>query len=152
MSWSPDEAIPEFFTDPSIFTSIHQDLPDLTLPDWVGDGQQFCDWHRSRLELDEVSRHLHTWIDLTFGYKLSGSAAIRNKNVCLSVSDSHTDLRSHGVLQLFSLPHPARGCLKRNMIPLLVKNWSCGCLILKCWCVHLPSWVYQVGSWRLGKS
>ena len=27
----------------------------------------------------------------------------------LSLSDNHTDLRSHGILQLFSQPHPARG-------------------------------------------
>ena len=108
MSWSPDEAIPEFYTDPQIFSSIHSDLPDLELPDWTRTGEEFCDWHRARLESEEVSSQIHTWIDLTFGYKLSGSAAVRNKNVSLSISDSHTDPRSHGVLQLFSLPHPMK--------------------------------------------
>ena len=108
MSWSPDEAIPEFYTDPRIFSSIHSDLPELELPEWTRTAEEFCDWHRARLESPSVSAQLHSWIDLTFGYKLSGSAAIRNKNVSLSISDSHTDLRRHGVLQLFSLPHPVK--------------------------------------------
>ena len=88
MAWSPDEAIPEFYTDPTIFSSIHSDLPDLGLPDWLDSvndkessdwsaAQEFCDWHLSMLESEPVSRDLHTWFDLTFGYKLSGAAAVR---------------------------------------------------------------------------
>lgn len=108
MSWSPDEAIPEFYTEPSIFKSTHSDLPDLGVPEWVDSAEEFCSWHMARLESEEVSSQLNSWIDLTFGYKLSGAAAVRNKNVCLSLSDNHTDIRNHGVVQLFTLPHPQR--------------------------------------------
>ena len=42
MAWSPDEAIPEFYTEPAIFTSIHPDLTNLGLPDWTEDPEEFC--------------------------------------------------------------------------------------------------------------
>ena len=53
--WSPDEAIPEFYTDPEIFTSIHDDLEDLELPAWTKTKQDFINWHRDKMESDEVS-------------------------------------------------------------------------------------------------
>ncbi|KAF9390624.1 hypothetical protein CPC16_004938 [Podila verticillata] len=111
--WTPDECIPEFYTEPSIFKSIHADMPDMALPKWAKTSDDFIRIHRDALESDYVSQHLHLWIDLTFGYKLSGPGAIEAKNVALSLFPGQSDFMKHGVIQLFTDPHPQK-----------LANWS----------------------------
>jgi WD repeat-containing protein 81 len=71
--------------DPSMFTSIHRELGlmDMELPSWAPTPEEFIKYHREQLEGEHVSRNLHHWIDLTFGCKLSGRAAVLAKNVRL---------------------------------------------------------------------
>lgn len=104
--WTPDECIPEFYSDPDVFRSIHAGMNNLAIPQWAQSADDFIMLHRAALESDRVSQQLHHWIDITFGYKLSGQAAIDAKNVTLS-SDPAVP-RCSGRRQLFSIPHPRR--------------------------------------------
>ena len=55
---------------------------DVELPPWAkGCPRFFIQQHRAALESDHVSRNLHHWIDLIFGYKQNGEAAVKNCNV-----------------------------------------------------------------------
>uniref|UniRef100_A0A914YZH0 BEACH domain-containing protein n=1 Tax=Panagrolaimus superbus TaxID=310955 RepID=A0A914YZH0_9BILA len=106
--WTPDECIPEFYEDPKIFKSIHQDMSDLQLPSFINSSEEFIKWHRNFLESEEISSTLHQWIDLTFGYKLSGKAAIDALNVHLNFIDPPGKEKFIGPVQLFTTPHPKR--------------------------------------------
>lgn len=102
-SWTPDEAIPEFYSDPNVFVSLHRDgsMDDLRVPEWAQSYAHFVEVHRRCLESVDVA----PWIDLTFGYLLSGSHAVAAKNVVWFSTDTP---RHYGFVQLFTLPHPRR--------------------------------------------
>ncbi|CAM8993099.1 unnamed protein product [Rhodiola kirilowii] len=105
--WTPDECIPEFYCDPEVFSSLHSGMADLAVPQWANGPKDFIKLHREALESKRVSSQIHHWIDITFGYKMSGQAAVSAKNVMLHSSDS-TFPQSEGRRQLFYLPHPVR--------------------------------------------
>ncbi|XP_021836164.2 protein GFS12 isoform X3 [Spinacia oleracea] len=105
--WTPDECIPEFYCDHQIFYSLHPGMSNLAVPSWAGSPQEFIKLHRDALESDRVSREIHNWIDITFGYKMSGQPAVAAKNVMLP-SSQPTMPRPIGRRQLFTQPHPVR--------------------------------------------
>lgn len=86
------ELIPEFFLCPDIFTNTN-DFPlgqtqskisvsSVKLPPWAkGSPHEFIRLHRLALESEYVSNNLHHWVDLIFGYKQRGPAALDAHNV-----------------------------------------------------------------------
>ncbi|CAH0404999.1 unnamed protein product [Chilo suppressalis] len=54
---------------------------DVALPPWAASPEDFVSKLRQALESDYVSRHLHLWIDLIFGYKQRGEEAVKADNV-----------------------------------------------------------------------
>ncbi|KAI1894298.1 hypothetical protein AGOR_G00114380 [Albula goreensis] len=86
------ELIPEFYYLPDFLSNSNdldlgcmQDgtpLGDVVLPPWAkGDPQEFVRVHREALECDYVSSQLHLWIDLIFGYRQQGPAAVESVNI-----------------------------------------------------------------------
>ncbi|XP_061707525.1 protein FAN-like [Cydia pomonella] len=54
---------------------------NVALPPWADSPANFVAKLREALESEYVSRHLHLWIDLIFGYKQRGEEAIKANNV-----------------------------------------------------------------------
>jgi WD repeat-containing protein 81 len=129
-AWSPDEAIPQFYDDPSVFQApkgggAREDessrLGDLRAPSdlgWGDDAFAFVKKHRAILESDRVSHFLPKWIDLTFGVCLFGPKAIAEKNVMVPPADARKP-NANARVAVFFHPHPRRGVsVPRNVLPL----------------------------------
>ncbi|KAL2431932.1 Beige protein-like protein 1 [Exophiala dermatitidis] len=133
------ELTPEFYYLPEFLVNINdfdfgtrqnssKSIGNVELPPWAkGDPHIFIAKQREALESPHVSRNLHKWIDLIFGCKQKGDAAVEAVNVFHHLSyqgakdiDSITDplerLATIGVIhnfgqtpyQVFTKPHPAR--------------------------------------------
>lgn len=61
--------------------SSKERIGDVILPPWADSPEDFIYKHRKALESEYVSNHLHEWIDLIFGYKQKGQAAVEAMNV-----------------------------------------------------------------------
>jgi hypothetical protein len=85
------ELIPELFHMPELLRNNNNldfghkqngvRVDDVLLPPWARTPEEFVRLHREALESEYVSAHLHEWIDLIFGYKQLGAAAIEASNV-----------------------------------------------------------------------
>uniref|UniRef100_A0A8C2NAX6 Neurobeachin like 1 n=1 Tax=Capra hircus TaxID=9925 RepID=A0A8C2NAX6_CAPHI len=132
------ELIPEFFYFPEFLENQNQFnlgrlqvskelVNDVVLPKWAKSAEDFIYKHRKALESEYVSAHLHEWIDLIFGYKQRGPAAVEALNVFYYCSyegavdlDALTDEKERKALegminnfgqtpcQLLKEPHPSR--------------------------------------------
>lgn len=110
------------------------------LPPWAESPEIFVSKLREALESDIVSRQLHLWIDLIFGYKQRGLAAENADNLfyylCYEGSvnlDLVQDWNQRHALevqimefgqipkQIFNSPHPARTLLSTSS---LLSHWS----------------------------
>ncbi|KAI5288803.1 hypothetical protein KEM54_004847 [Ascosphaera aggregata] len=133
------ELTPEFFYLPDFLVNINNydfglrqntaaSIGGVELPPWAkGDPNIFIQKHREALESPYVSENLHHWIDLVFGFKQKGEAALEATNVFHHLSyqgakdldaidDPVERLATIGIIhnfgqtphQVFQKPHPAR--------------------------------------------
>ncbi|XP_063308911.1 neurobeachin-like protein 2 isoform X7 [Pelobates fuscus] len=86
------ELIPEFFYFPEFLENANGfdfgclqlsngKVDNVVLPRWASSREDFIYKHRKALESEYVSAHLHEWIDLIFGCKQRGDAAVEALNV-----------------------------------------------------------------------
>jgi hypothetical protein len=83
------ELTPEFYFQPEFLINQNRfnlglahgkSVDDVDLPAWAHSAMEFVYLNRKALESEYVSRHLHGWIDLVFGYKQRGEEAEKVSN------------------------------------------------------------------------
>ncbi|KAL9036430.1 MAG: hypothetical protein Q9214_006134, partial [Letrouitia sp. 1 TL-2023] len=162
------ELIPEFFYLPEFLINLNGydfgtrqgnggAVDSVLLPPWAkGDPKIFITKHREALESEYVSKKLHHWIDLIFGYKQQGEAALDATNVFHHLSyrgardldtigDPVERLATIGIIhnfgqtphQVFQRAHPPREDLKQK-----AKRLDSAAESL----TRLPSQVFEIGD------
>ena len=113
------ELTPEFYFMAEVFQNFNGlRFDDVQLPFWAETPQAVVSTFRSALESDDVSGRLHEWIDLVFGFRREGTAALERFNIFPPLPGKETastrklfDLIEERGLQppqLFREPHPRR--------------------------------------------
>jgi hypothetical protein len=127
------ELIPEFFCDNVFLLNLNKfnlgkigncQLNDVEIPPWCHDTLEFVYLHRKALESEFVRQRIHTWIDLVWGFRQTGAAAVEADNVFYPLlyetvwaSQNHNPDDQHEIeatldscgqipQQLFFEPHP----------------------------------------------
>lgn len=162
------ELIPEFFYLPEFLINLNGydfgtrqgnggAVDSVLLPPWAkGDPKIFITKHREALESEYVSKNLHHWTDLIFGYKQQGEAALDATNVFHHLSyrgardldtirDPVERLATIGIIhnfgqtphQVFQRAHPPREDLKQK-----VKRLDSAAESL----TRLPSQVFEISD------
>eukprot|EP00850_Spirogloea_muscicola_P023432 SM000356S13436 [mRNA] locus=s356:70327:76269:+ [translate_table: standard] len=151
------ELTPEFFVPPpdhllegpDLNLGVRQNgqvVGDVILPPWADGPDDFVAKHALALECDYVSRRLHQWIDLIFGYKQRGEAAEAADNlfhpltyegsVCFDTikdpvqrASRETQVNEFGQTpqQLFAEPHPLRHLFVSHLAA--EESWSSDSII-----------------------
>lgn len=91
------ELIPEFYYLPDFLMNTNdfdfgetqrgKTVHDVSLPKWAnGDPKRFIRMNRQALESEYVTKNLHHWIDLVFGYKQRGAKAVESLNTFVHVT------------------------------------------------------------------
>jgi hypothetical protein len=85
------EMVPQLMFVPEVFTNVGKlplkqttdgrSIADVRIGNWCHSAREFTTKMKAILESDRVSHNLHNWIDLIFGFKTRGDAAIECKNV-----------------------------------------------------------------------
>lgn len=165
------ELIPEFFYLPEFLLNsekfdlgLKQDgvrVDNVILPRWAhNDARKFIQIHREALECEFVSLNLHHWIDLIFGYKQTGPAALEADNIyhpltyegAVELDNIEDEIERAAALsqiqsfgqtpkQIFKKPHPARSVKASQAQSRAI--WSSPHTL-----VAMPAWVIsgKVGS------
>ncbi|THD28344.1 Neurobeachin protein 2 [Fasciola hepatica] len=114
------ELIPEFFFLPNflrndndfdfgVLQGTNMRINHVELPPWASSPDDFIQKHRAALESDYVSANLHKWIDLIFGFKQTGNAAVEALNVFFYAS-------YEGAVDLDKIPDPLERAAMESMI------------------------------------